>query len=39
MEYEIDRDPSNEPSLAEMTSTAIKMLKKNPNGFFLLVEG
>lgn len=39
MEFSLDRDPQNEPSIAEMTSTAIKLLKKNPKGFFLLVEG
>lgn len=39
MEYEIERDPDNEPSLAQMTSTAIKLLKRNHKGFFLLVEG
>jgi len=29
---------SDEPSLAEMVTTAIKVLKKNPNGFLLVVE-
>ncbi len=40
MQYEADRNtgPSGEPSLTEMTDKAIKMLKKNPNGFFLHVE-
>jgi len=28
-----------EPSLKEMTEVAIKILKKNEKGFFLLVEG
>ena len=28
-----------EPSLTEMTTKAIKILQKNPNGFFLMVEG
>lgn len=28
-----------EPTLAEMTRTAINLLKQNPRGFFLLVEG
>ncbi len=28
-----------QPSLAEMTSSAISILSKNPKGFFLLVEG
>ena len=44
MAYDIDRfDPhyekEGEPSLAEMTEAAIKILQKNPKGFFLLVEG
>jgi alkaline phosphatase len=29
----------SEPSLAEMTQAAIKILSQNPNGFFLMVEG
>ncbi len=29
----------NEPTLAEMTSKALDMLKVNDNGFFLMVEG
>jgi alkaline phosphatase len=41
MKFEYDRrkDPTQEPSLSEMTSKAIEILKKNPNGFFLMVEG
>lgn len=39
MSYEIDRGRTNEPSLAEMTSAALKALSKNPRGFFLMVEG
>ncbi|XP_060066465.1 alkaline phosphatase-like [Ylistrum balloti] len=41
MQYELERDngPLGEPSLAEMTSKAIKILQKNDKGFFLLVEG
>jgi alkaline phosphatase len=34
----IDRKEET-PSLAEMTSAAIKQLSKNENGFFLMVEG
>ncbi|XP_039888457.1 intestinal-type alkaline phosphatase-like [Simochromis diagramma] len=37
--YELDRDPSMDPSLTEMTEKAIKILSKNPKGFFLFVEG
>jgi alkaline phosphatase len=39
MSYDLDRDASLEPSLAEMTSKAIDVLSKNPKGFFLMVEG
>jgi alkaline phosphatase len=37
--YDLDTDHSKIPSLEEMTSKAIKQLSKNPNGFFLMVEG
>src|SRR5271170_560048 len=43
MSYSIDRIPSSQPSLAEMTQTALETLnaatKDSPNGFFLLIEG
>lgn len=39
MEHELKRDPNNEPSLAEMVAKAIQILRRNKNGFFLLVEG
>jgi len=39
MSYEVDRDPAKEPSLAEMARKAIEILSKNPEGFFLLIEG
>nr|WP_296336225.1 alkaline phosphatase [uncultured Acidovorax sp.] len=39
MSYELDRDPAKEPSLAQMTTKAIDILAKNPNGYFLMVEG
>jgi alkaline phosphatase len=39
MDFEIDRDPAQEPSTAEMTAAALKALSsENPNGFVLLVE-
>jgi alkaline phosphatase len=31
--------PDTTPSLADMTTAAIKALENNPNGFFLMVEG
>lgn len=37
--YDLDRDDSQIPSLAEMTEKAIDRLSKNENGFFLMVEG
>ncbi|OCA88111.1 alkaline phosphatase [Bacillus sp. FJAT-27225] len=36
---ELDRDETNEPSLAEMTQSALDVLKKDKDGFFLMVEG
>ena len=40
MQYEADRDNdiAGEPSLSEMTETAINVLNNNDNGFFLMVE-
>ena len=39
MEYEIERKPAEEPSLAEMTKKAIDLLSQKKEGFFLMVEG
>ncbi|KAK2881719.1 hypothetical protein QQF64_008156 [Cirrhinus molitorella] len=39
LRFDVDRDTSMDPSLSETTEKAIQILKKNPNGFFLLVEG
>jgi alkaline phosphatase len=41
MKFEADRrsDAAGEPSLAEMTDIAIELLSKDPDGFFLMVEG
>ncbi|XP_005082331.1 intestinal-type alkaline phosphatase [Mesocricetus auratus] len=39
MKYDINRDPSLDPSLQEMTEVAIRMLSRNPQGFYLFVEG
>lgn len=40
LQYEADRakDTAGEPSLTEMTDKAIRMLAKNPRGFYLHVE-
>jgi alkaline phosphatase len=40
--YESDRAkmiPLEEPSIVEMTEKAIRLLSRNPKGYFLLVEG
>lgn len=41
MQYEINRinDTAGEPSIEEMTENAVKILSRNPKGFFLFVEG
>lgn len=39
MSYNLEANRQKEPSLEEMTVTAIKLLSKNPNGYFLFVEG
>ncbi|MFC5461189.1 alkaline phosphatase [Massilia niabensis] len=37
--FEAARDPVKQPLLADMTDKAIDILARNPNGFFLVVEG
>lgn len=37
--YNLERNPQMDPSLSEMVDVAIKILRKNAQGFFLLVEG
>lgn len=39
MSYELDRDSTKEPSLAQMATKAVDILSKNTTGFFLMVEG
>lgn len=41
MAYELHRQEGSlkQPSLADMVTTAVKLLKKNENGFALMVEG
>jgi alkaline phosphatase len=41
VQYEVDRagDPAGEPSLSAMTEKALKLLMKDPKGYFLHVEG
>ena len=39
MNFDIDRDPAKEPSLADMATKALDIVSKNPKGFFMMVEG
>ena len=39
LEYVLKRDNTAQPSLDMMVEKAIRLLKKNENGFFLMVEG
>ncbi|XP_076137896.1 alkaline phosphatase, tissue-nonspecific isozyme [Alosa pseudoharengus] len=39
LRFEQERDPALDPSLVETTEKAVRILRKNPKGFFLLVEG
>lgn len=39
MSYALDADREKEPSLRELTEAAIKLLSKEPLGYFLFVEG
>ncbi|XP_053511223.1 intestinal-type alkaline phosphatase-like [Artibeus jamaicensis] len=39
MTYEVYRDSVQDPSLTEMTEAALRVLSRNPRGFYLFVEG
>lgn len=39
LSYDYDRNPDEEPSLAEMTDKAIDLLSQDKEGFFLMIEG
>ncbi len=39
MDYDMDRDPSVQPSLTEVSLKALDILSKNKDGFCLLIEG
>lgn len=41
MDFDVDRNTTGtgDPSLAEMAIKALRILKKNPKGFFLFIEG
>uniref|UniRef100_A0A8C3SNQ5 Alkaline phosphatase n=1 Tax=Chelydra serpentina TaxID=8475 RepID=A0A8C3SNQ5_CHESE len=38
MKYELNRDAGTDPSIVEMTEKAVRILRRNPRGFFLFVE-
>ncbi|NXK52004.1 PPBI1 phosphatase, partial [Chauna torquata] len=38
MKYELNRNASTDPSVVEMMEKAIRILRRNPSGFFLFVE-
>uniref|UniRef100_A0A8C9FEG0 Alkaline phosphatase n=1 Tax=Pavo cristatus TaxID=9049 RepID=A0A8C9FEG0_PAVCR len=38
MRYELNRNATTDPSIVEMMEKAIRILRRNPNGFFLFVE-
>ncbi|KAM4694328.1 intestinal-type alkaline phosphatase-like [Discoglossus pictus] len=38
MKYELNRNISSDPSIVELTEKAIKLLQRNPKGFYLFVE-
>ncbi|XP_052049495.1 intestinal-type alkaline phosphatase [Apodemus sylvaticus] len=37
--FDIQRDPLVDPSLEDMTEAALRVLSRNPKGFYLFVEG
>ncbi|XP_068020003.1 intestinal-type alkaline phosphatase-like isoform X1 [Melanerpes formicivorus] len=39
MKYSLERNTTLDPSLTEMVEAAITILSRNPNGFYLFVEG
>ncbi|XP_014324723.1 alkaline phosphatase-like isoform X1 [Xiphophorus maculatus] len=39
MRFDVFRNTTRDPSIVEMTEKAIQILRKNPKGYFLFVEG
>ena len=39
LDYEVDRDPADQPSLADLTAKALALLQDDADGFFLVIEG
>lgn len=39
LDYHLDMNTAEQPTLEEMTEVAIRMLQKESNGFYLFVEG
>ncbi|OCT57624.1 hypothetical protein XELAEV_18003268mg [Xenopus laevis] len=38
MKYELNRNTTTDPSIVELTEIAIRLLQRNPKGFYLFVE-
>ena len=39
MKYNVQQDHTKDPTLEEMTEAALQVLSRNPQGFYLFVEG
>ena len=39
MKYNVQQDHTKDPTLQEMTEVALRVLSRNPRGFYLFVEG
>ena len=39
MKYNVQQDHTMDPTLEEMTEAALQVLSRNPQGFYLFVEG
>ncbi|XP_065367959.1 membrane-bound alkaline phosphatase-like [Calliphora vicina] len=39
MDYHLMADPVDQPTLAEMTEVALKLLQRNDQGYFIFIEG
>lgn len=39
MDYHLEANPKEQPSLAEMTEIALKLMQRNDQGYFIFIEG
>ena len=39
MKYNVQQDHTKDPTMQEMTEVALRVLSRNPRGFYLFVEG